>query len=187
MKTSPGRYITTPEHQLRPRRHQRRELGHVLNAQQFNNDFMRDFFASTKGARWKMPGSPGGCGGLDYLGDSVDAYRADLPDQVQGRAGIVERADRALSGAEHDAARVARGRARPDARRGRHAEVPGAGGRAGQQRRLLGSRERLQPLSRRARDASTSCRTTRTRRSPMIADRARVGAASAVVVVGVVV
>jgi hypothetical protein len=49
--------------------------GVYINAQQFNADFTRDFFASTKGARWKVPGSPGGRGGLEYLGDSVDAYR----------------------------------------------------------------------------------------------------------------
>ena len=49
--------------------------GVYVNAQQFNNDFTRDFFASTKGARWKVPGSPGGRGGLEYLGDSVDAYK----------------------------------------------------------------------------------------------------------------
>jgi hypothetical protein len=49
--------------------------GVYINAQQFNTDFTRDFFASTKGTRWKVPGSPGGRGGLEYLGDSVDAYR----------------------------------------------------------------------------------------------------------------
>ena len=49
--------------------------GIYVNAQQFNADFTRDFFKSTKGARWKVPGSPGGRGGLEYLGDSVDAYR----------------------------------------------------------------------------------------------------------------
>ena len=49
--------------------------GVYINAQQFNTDFTRDFFASTKGERWKVPGSPGGRRGLEYLGDSVDAYR----------------------------------------------------------------------------------------------------------------
>jgi hypothetical protein len=49
--------------------------GVYINAQQFNTDFTRDFFASTKGERWKVPGSPGGRGGLEYLGDSVDGYR----------------------------------------------------------------------------------------------------------------
>jgi len=49
--------------------------GVYVNAQQFNSDFTRDFFKSTNGARWKVPGSPGGRGGLEYLGDSIDAYR----------------------------------------------------------------------------------------------------------------
>ena len=49
--------------------------GVYVNAQQFNADFTRDFFKSTKGARWKVPGSPGGRGGLEYLGDNADAYR----------------------------------------------------------------------------------------------------------------
>jgi hypothetical protein len=49
--------------------------GVYVNAQQFNADFTRDFFQSTKGARWKVPGSPGGRGGLEYLGNNVEAYR----------------------------------------------------------------------------------------------------------------
>jgi hypothetical protein len=49
--------------------------GVYVNAQQFNSDFTRDFFKSTKGARWKVPGSPGGRGGLEYLGDNIDDYK----------------------------------------------------------------------------------------------------------------
>jgi hypothetical protein len=49
--------------------------GIYLNAQQFNRDFTRDYFSSTEGARWKTPGSPGGMAGLEYLGDSIDAYK----------------------------------------------------------------------------------------------------------------
>ena len=45
------------------------------NAQQFNKDFLRDFYPSDDGARWKVPGSPGGRGGLEYLGTNVEAYR----------------------------------------------------------------------------------------------------------------
>ena len=37
--------------------------GVYVNAQQFNTDFTRDYFKSTKGARWKVPGRPGGRGG----------------------------------------------------------------------------------------------------------------------------
>ena len=49
--------------------------GVYVNAQQFNADFTREWFASTKGARWKVPGSPRGGGGMEYLGENADAYR----------------------------------------------------------------------------------------------------------------
>jgi hypothetical protein len=45
------------------------------NAQQFNKDFLRDFFGETDGARWKVAGVQSGRAGLEYLGDDVDAYR----------------------------------------------------------------------------------------------------------------
>jgi spore coat protein CotH len=48
--------------------------GVYVSAQQFNKDFTRDFFGSTDGARWKVPGSPGGRGGMEYLGDDPSAY-----------------------------------------------------------------------------------------------------------------
>ena len=49
--------------------------GAYVNVQQFNKDFTRDFFKSTGGARWKVPGSPRGRGGLTYVGDDVAAYK----------------------------------------------------------------------------------------------------------------
>jgi spore coat protein CotH len=49
--------------------------GIYVSAQQFNRDFLRDFFPSQEGARWKAPGSPGGRAGMEYLGEDVDAYR----------------------------------------------------------------------------------------------------------------
>lgn len=49
--------------------------GIYVNVQQFNKDFARDWFGSIKGARWKVPGSPGGRGNLAYLGDEVEPYR----------------------------------------------------------------------------------------------------------------
>ncbi|MGH9309428.1 MAG: CotH kinase family protein, partial [Vicinamibacterales bacterium] len=49
--------------------------GVYVNAQQYNKDFLRDFFKTDKGARWKVPGSPGGRGGMEYLGDDPDAYK----------------------------------------------------------------------------------------------------------------
>ena len=48
--------------------------GLYVSAQQFNKEFVKDNFGSTKGTRWKVPGSPGGRGGLEYLGDDIAAY-----------------------------------------------------------------------------------------------------------------
>jgi hypothetical protein len=45
------------------------------NQQQYNKDFVRDFFPGGNGARWKVPGSPGARGGLEYIGDDIAAYR----------------------------------------------------------------------------------------------------------------
>jgi spore coat protein CotH len=49
--------------------------GVYINAQQFNKDFTRDYFNTTKGARWKVPGSPGGQAGFNYLGDDPATYK----------------------------------------------------------------------------------------------------------------
>jgi len=49
--------------------------GIYLNVQQFNKDFLRDYYGTTKGARWKVPGSPRGRAGLEYLGDAVESYK----------------------------------------------------------------------------------------------------------------
>jgi hypothetical protein len=49
--------------------------GVYVNVQQYNKDFLRDFYKNTAGARWKVPGSPGGRGGMEYLGDDIAAYR----------------------------------------------------------------------------------------------------------------
>ncbi len=49
--------------------------GVYTNVAQFNKDFLRDHFNTTDGPRWKVPGSPNGRGGLEYLGDDPSAYR----------------------------------------------------------------------------------------------------------------
>ena len=49
--------------------------GIYLSAQQFNKDFLRDFFGTDEGGRWKVPGSPRGRAGLEYLGEDPDLYR----------------------------------------------------------------------------------------------------------------
>jgi hypothetical protein len=45
------------------------------NVEQFNKDFVKEWFGTTKGARWKVRGSPGGQGGLKYLGDDTNSYK----------------------------------------------------------------------------------------------------------------
>jgi len=49
--------------------------GVYVNVQQFNSDFLREWFPNSDGARWKTPGSPRGGGGLAYWGDNPDSYR----------------------------------------------------------------------------------------------------------------
>ena len=49
--------------------------GIYANAQPFNKDFVKEWFGTTKGARWKVPGSPNGQGSLAYLGENVAAYK----------------------------------------------------------------------------------------------------------------
>jgi len=49
--------------------------GVYVNVEQFNSDFVRERFKSTRGARWKVPGSPIGRGGMSYLGEDITAYR----------------------------------------------------------------------------------------------------------------
>jgi hypothetical protein len=49
--------------------------GIFLNAEQFNKDFLRANYRSDDGARWKVPGSPNGRGGMEYLGDDPALYK----------------------------------------------------------------------------------------------------------------
>lgn len=49
--------------------------GVYASAEQFNKDFTQSRFNTIKGARWKVPGSPGGRGSLAYLGDDPAAYK----------------------------------------------------------------------------------------------------------------
>jgi hypothetical protein len=49
--------------------------GVYVSAQQFNKEFINEWFKTTDGARWKTPGSPGGRAGLEYLGEDAAAYR----------------------------------------------------------------------------------------------------------------
>lgn len=49
--------------------------GIYVNAEQFNSDFVHAHFGTREGARWKVPGSPRGNGGLSYLGEQTTPYR----------------------------------------------------------------------------------------------------------------
>ena len=49
--------------------------GIYTSVQQFNKDFLSENFKTTKGTRWKVRGSPGGGGGLEYVGDNVEDYK----------------------------------------------------------------------------------------------------------------
>ena len=49
--------------------------GVYINTQQYNSDFLREWFKTTRGARWKVPGSPFGQGGMRYLGEDLEAYK----------------------------------------------------------------------------------------------------------------
>jgi hypothetical protein len=51
------------------------DWGAYINAQQVNSDFTREFFNSTKGVRWKTPGSPRGRAGMEYLGEAPSLYK----------------------------------------------------------------------------------------------------------------
>ncbi|MEM6469861.1 MAG: CotH kinase family protein, partial [Planctomycetota bacterium] len=48
--------------------------GVYTNVQQFNKQFLSENYGTTKGARWKVNGSPRGGGGLDYRGDDPSYY-----------------------------------------------------------------------------------------------------------------
>jgi hypothetical protein len=50
--------------------------GVYANVQQYNKDFLQEFFGTTEGARWKVPGSPWAMGGLQYTGDDIEQYRS---------------------------------------------------------------------------------------------------------------
>lgn len=51
------------------------DWGVYQNAQQFDKIFQEEHWNSTKGARWKVRGSPGGGGSLRYLGNDVEQYK----------------------------------------------------------------------------------------------------------------
>ncbi len=51
------------------------DWGIYVNQEQINKDFVKEWFDTGKGARWKTPGSPNGRAGLEYLGDDIEKYK----------------------------------------------------------------------------------------------------------------
>ncbi len=49
--------------------------GIYANSEQFNSDSAKKWFGEEKGNRWKVQGSPGGRGGLGYLGEDPEPYK----------------------------------------------------------------------------------------------------------------
>lgn len=68
-------YLATPKANLVRVVINGEDWGIYTNVQQFDKIFTKENFDSAKGARWKVPGSPGAKGGLEYLGDDVAPYQ----------------------------------------------------------------------------------------------------------------
>jgi hypothetical protein len=49
--------------------------GIYSNVQQVNKTFLKEWYQTDEGTRWKVPGMPGGRGGLEYWGDDVAQYK----------------------------------------------------------------------------------------------------------------
>jgi spore coat protein CotH len=49
--------------------------GVYVNVQQFDKIFLEENYHDTKGSRWKVRGSPGGGGGLDFVGEETENYK----------------------------------------------------------------------------------------------------------------
>ena len=108
-------YIPAPEGEPRKVVINGESWGVYVNAQQFNKEFVRERFKAQGRRALEGPGSPGGRGGLEYLGDNVDDYKRHLRDQVERRRAVVEGPDPAVQGAQRDAGRQAGGGAGADA------------------------------------------------------------------------
>ena len=70
-----GKYIPTPKANEVRVVINGEDWGIYQNVQQFDKIFLKEHYDSTKGTRWKVPGSPAGGGSLRYLGEDIEAYR----------------------------------------------------------------------------------------------------------------
>jgi spore coat protein CotH len=57
--------------------------GVYQNVQQFDTLFTKEWFGTSKGTRWKVPGSPRGGGGLVYSGDDLAEYKRHF--EIKGK------------------------------------------------------------------------------------------------------
>ena len=130
------------EGELRARRHQRRELGHLrqraavqqrLHARQLQDDQGRALegarpprWSRRHGVRWR---------------DDASAYKRDVRNQNERRFEVVGRPDSSLPRSQPDATQQARSSARSDLRYRWGAAIPGTRCRARQQRRVLDAGE----------------------------------------------
>lgn len=69
-----GQYIPTPKANFVKLVVNGESWGIYANIQQFNKDFLKEHFPTSKGTRWKVGGSPMGRGGLEYFGENVADY-----------------------------------------------------------------------------------------------------------------
>lgn len=49
--------------------------GVYSSVQQFDKEFLKENYKTTKGTRWKVKGNPGAQSGLEYTGDTLDDYK----------------------------------------------------------------------------------------------------------------
>lgn len=52
--------------------------GLYINVQQFNNDFVKEWFGGTDGVRWKVPAGRNSGGGLAFRGPNPDSYKGSF-------------------------------------------------------------------------------------------------------------
>jgi spore coat protein CotH len=69
------RYVPTPKANFVKVVINGESWGVYVSAQQFDKVFLKENFKTDKGTRWKVRGSPGGRGGLEYVGDRVEDYK----------------------------------------------------------------------------------------------------------------
>jgi len=81
-----GKYIPTPRANFMRVVINGESWGLYVNTEQFNKDFLARHYSNSRGARWKVPGSPGGRGGLQYLGDDLERYKQIYSIKTKDRA-----------------------------------------------------------------------------------------------------